>query len=80
MALTAAERKRIQRQHDKILGYVEVTVKVGADYACDVRDFAAGLPKPRPPSDPNQISMLADLDAALSGRDASQLDKQQSLF
>ena len=78
--MTPAERKRTQRQRDKLMGYIEVTVKVAQEHAEQVREFAASLPEPRPPVDPNQISMLASLDAALLGCDLSQSDKQQSLF
>ena len=64
--MTPADGKRAQRQRDKLLGWVEVTVKVGAAQAEVVRDFAAGLPDPEPVVDPNQLSLLAALDDALS--------------
>lgn len=69
--MTPAERKRAQRQRDKLAGWVEVTVKVAADRAEDVRDYASTLPPPAAPTDPNQLSLIEQLDRAIDGRDAS---------
>lgn len=66
-----AERKAAQRRRDKIAGWAEVIVKVDASRVQDVRDFAASLPPPAPPTDPAQLSMLDLLDAQLAGRDVS---------
>lgn len=54
IAAGAAERKRQQRQRDRSHGWVTVSVRVAADRAQEVRDFAASLPAPAPPKDPNQ--------------------------
>lgn len=57
-ALSPTERKKLQRQRDKALGWIEITVKVAAEHADAVRQFAAQLPAPRPPADPRQLDML----------------------
>ena len=69
--MTPAERKKAQRQRDRLAGWAEVVVKVDRERAQEVRDFAASLPPPPPPTDPAQLSMLDQLDALLAG-DASQ--------
>lgn len=66
MSLTAAERKRLQRKRDRLLGWTEVTVKVSAQKVQEVRDFAASLPEPPPLVDPDQLSLLEDLNLSLS--------------
>lgn len=71
---TAAQRKAAQRQRDKILGWREVTVRVAQEQADVLRQFAATLPDPKPPTDPAQLDMLAQLDATISGGDPSQPD------
>lgn len=75
--MTPAERKAAQRRRDKLAGWAEVTVRVDARQAEAVRDFAASLPPPAPPTDPAQISMLDQLDALLEGRDASRPAQEQ---
>lgn len=67
---TVAERKALQRKRDRLLGWREVTVRVAQEHAEQVRDFAASLPDPRPPTDPAQLDLLAELDAAID-RDES---------
>lgn len=57
-SLSPTERKKLQRQRDKALGWIEITVKVAAEHADAVRIFAAQLPPPRPPADPRQLDML----------------------
>lgn len=74
--MTPAERKRKQRERDKLLGWVEVTVKVAADQVPAVRDFAAALPPPDGPTDPRQLTLIEDLDRALAG-DASRKTKEE---
>jgi hypothetical protein len=64
--MSVADRKRAQRQRDKLMGWVEVSVKVAKSHAQEIRDYAASLPPPAPPTDPTQLSLLAQLDAALS--------------
>jgi len=64
-ALSPTDRKRLQRQRDKASGWSEVSVKVAAEHAEKVRQFAAQLPAPRPPSDPRQLELLAQLDRQL---------------
>lgn len=71
---TAAQRKAAQRQRDKLLGWREVTVRVAQEQADVLRQFAATLPDPAPPTDPDQLDMLAELDAAIAGGDPSQPD------
>lgn len=81
-SMTPAERKRLQRQRDRLCGWVEVTVKVPATRAQEVKDFAAAMPPPDDPVDPRQLSLIEELDQAL-GRDESrpQDDRPQgSLF
>lgn len=69
--MTPAERKRVQRQRDRLAGWAEVAVKVDAARVDEVRSFVASLPPPPPPTDLAQLSMLDQLDAQLSGSDAS---------
>lgn len=61
-----AERKKAQRQRDKINGWQEVTVRVSAAQAQAVRDFAAALPDPTPPTDPRQLDLLEQIERDLS--------------
>lgn len=79
--MTAAERKRAQRQRDRLAGWTEVVVKVAKDQAHVVRAFAADLPPPEPPEDPRQLSMIKALDDLLeeSNGDATS-DAQADLF
>ena len=67
--MTPTERKRAQRQRDRLAGWVEVTIKVARDQVQEVRDFAASLPPPEPPTDPNQLSLIDQLDRAMAGGD-----------
>lgn len=67
--MTPRERKRAQRQRDRLAGWIEVTVKVARDQAQEVRDFAASLPPPELPTDPNQLSLIDQLDRAMAGGD-----------
>lgn len=64
--MSAAERKKKQRQRDKLLGWQEVTVRVAADQADVVRDFAAKLPAPQPPTDPRQLDLIDQLSSDMS--------------
>jgi hypothetical protein len=64
--MNAAERKKAQRQRDKINGWQEVTVRVSATQAQAVRDFAAGLPDPAPPTDPRQLELLSQIERDMS--------------
>ena len=76
--MTPAERKKAQRQRDRIAGWAEVAVKVDRARVQELRDFAASLPPPPPRTDPAQLSMLNQLDALLEG-DVSD-DRQGSLL
>lgn len=82
--MTPAERKAAQRRRDKLAGWAEVTVRIAASRADDLRAYAASLPPPPGPTDPAQLSMLDQLDAMLSGGDGSPdakpADTQGSLF
>ena len=66
--MTPTERKRLQRARDKAAGWTEVNLRVGQEHAEALRDFAASLPPPAPPTDPRQLDMLAELDRQLSGK------------
>lgn len=66
MSLSPAQRKKLQRDRDRALGWVEVTVKVAAERAREVRSFAACLPDPQPPSDPRQLDLIDEIDRKLS--------------
>lgn len=46
MTKTTRERKADQRHRDQIAGWKEVTVRVAADRADAVRNYAASLPDP----------------------------------
>lgn len=82
--MTPAERKAAQRRRDRLAGWAEITVRIAASRADDLRAYAASLPPPEPPTDPAQLSMLDQLDALLAGGDASPgqptLPAQGSLF
>jgi len=68
--MTAAERKRAQRERDKTRGYIEITVRVPEDRVEEVRNHCAKLkPKRRPRRDP---SPQLDLEDMIANRDASQ--------
>lgn len=64
--MNSAERKKAQRQRDKLMGWQEVTVRVAADQAQVVRDYAAGLPYPTPPTDPRQLDLIEELERGMS--------------
>jgi hypothetical protein len=57
-SLTASERKRLQRERDKLLGWVEVTVKVPHTQVDQLRAFTASLGNPPTPADTRQLDML----------------------
>ncbi len=71
MPMSSSEKKRKQRQRDRLLGWTEVTVKVAAHRAQDVRDYAASLPAPVPPTDPDQLSLLDRIEEELEAGDTS---------
>lgn len=75
--MIASERKRLQRRRDRSAGWVEITVKVDERRVGEVREFVASLPPPPPPTDPNQLSLLEELDALLRGEGD---DRQPSLL
>ena len=66
MALSPTRRKQLQRQRDRLAGWAEITVRVAAERAQDVRDFAATLPEPTPPTDPRQLDLLDHIERELS--------------
>lgn len=49
-----AEAKRQWRKNKKAAGWLEVRVWVSKDKAQEVKDFAASLPKPSAPVNPDQ--------------------------
>ena len=65
--MTPADRKRLQRNRDRASGWVEITVRVGAEHAEAVRSYAGSLPPPAPPTDPRQLSLLDEIDRQLNG-------------
>lgn len=75
--MIASERKRLQRRRDRAAGWVEITMKVDERRVDEVREFVASLPPPSPPTDPNQMSLLKELDAQLCGDND---DRQPSLL
>lgn len=76
MSLQASQRKRLQRERDRALGWTEITVKVSFEHAETVREFVKGLPDPTPPKDPRQLDLIEELERRLSGGD----DNQHDLF
>ena len=60
--MSPLERKRLQRQRDKLAGWAEVTLKVSAARVPELRAFAASLPPPEPPTDPRQMELLAEIE------------------
>lgn len=64
--MTPAERKKKQRQRDRAAGWAEVTVRVDKSRADEVRAFAASLPPPSPPTDPNQLDLIDRIDGELA--------------
>lgn len=77
MSLTASRRKQLQRQRDRALGWCEVTVRVAAEQAREVRNFAAALPDPEPPTDPRQLDLVEEIERRLAGGDG---EVQDDLF
>lgn len=71
---TAAERKAMQRSRDRLLGWREITVRVAQEHAERVRDFAASLPDPAPPTDPDQLDLLERLEEDLNSDKSPQPD------
>ncbi len=57
-SLTASERKRLQRQRDKLLGWVEVSVKVPYTQVDELRAFVGCLGTPPAPVDTRELDML----------------------
>jgi len=55
---TAAQKKARQRAVKRAAGFVEVSVWVAPEQVDVVRDFAASLPSPTPPANPNQMTMF----------------------
>jgi hypothetical protein len=64
--MTMAERKAAQRERDRLAGWIEVKVKIAADQKEVLRDFARSLPPPPKPTDPEQLSLIQDLEDQLS--------------
>lgn len=57
MTKNAIEVKRRWRKNKKIAGFKEVRVWVRKDKAQEVKDFAATLPKPTTPANPDQLQL-----------------------
>lgn len=72
--MSPAQRKKLQRDRDRALGWVEVTVKVAAERVEEVRRFVASMPDPEPPKDPRQLDMLAEIEKKLAGGGSDQAD------
>lgn len=60
------ERKRLQRQRDKITGWAEVSIKVRADRVDELRSFAVSLGSPPPITSPDQMDLLEALDRLIA--------------
>lgn len=54
------------------MGWAEITVRVDAARADQVRAFVASLPPPPLPTDPAQLSLIEKLDAALTAPNGAQ--------
>lgn len=65
--MTPADRKRKQRERDRIAGWREILVRVPSDRVDEVREFVANLPPPNPPIDPDQLDLLRILEDELRG-------------
>jgi hypothetical protein len=76
--MTPGQRKRAQRKRDKMLGWQEVTLKVGREHVEALRAFASSLPDPEPPTDPRQLDLIDRIEEELSNSDPFQ--GQGSLF
>lgn len=76
MALTHAEKKRKQRERDRIAGWREITIRVGQEHVDAVREFVASLSPPAPPTDPRQLDLLDQIDLEIMSDD----DEQPGLF
>lgn len=50
-AMSATERKRLQRERDRERGHVEITVKVPLERVDELRDIAASMRKRKKRSD-----------------------------
>lgn len=71
MSLTPTERKKLQRQRDKALGYVETTVRVPKRDLDLVRRFVAALLPPDPVTDPDQLDLLDRIEQEIASDKAS---------
>lgn len=71
MSMSAAQKKRKQRERDRLLGWREITVRVGQEHGEAVRAFVASLPEPAPPTDPRQLDMLDRIEEDLACGDQS---------
>lgn len=76
--MTSREKKRKQRERDRLLGWREITVRIGQEHVDAVRDFVASLPPPQPPTDPRQLDLLDRIEEELASGDES--PDQGSLF
>lgn len=71
-ALTAAERKALQRTRDKSRGFVEITVRVPSDRVEEVRTWCGKLKPLRKKRDKSQSDLFE------GGRDKSQASAERS--
>lgn len=79
MSRSPSERKKLQRQRDRALGWMEVTVKVAAERADEIRTFAASLPGPKAPTDPRQLSLIDVIEKRLSDLEAARDGSQKRM-
>lgn len=75
-ALSSTQRKRLQRQRDRALGWTEISVRIAREHTEVLRSFAATLPPPTPPKDPRQLDLIAQLESQLQ----SGTSNQEELF
>lgn len=75
MSLSSAQRKRLQRERDRLAGWSHLSMRVPTERLAEVRAFIASLPPPSPPNDPRQLDLLDRIEAELRGeRDTRQDD------
>lgn len=65
MSLSSAQRKRLQRERDRLAGWTHLSMRVPTERLDDVRAFIASLPQPSPPTDPRQLDLLSALEERL---------------
>ena len=65
MAMDEKTKKAKQRERWRAEGWVELRVRVAREHQQAVKQFAASLPPPSPPTDPRQLDLIAKIDAEI---------------